>query len=64
MTCPETLGAAGGAISPWLKVIDCLSDGGIVSSHQSGTTSSVIHCNDGQIWYDTHLLPKCYKASS
>ena len=33
MTRPETCGAAGGAISMWVKVIECIGDCGIVSSH-------------------------------
>ena len=32
MTDPRTCGAAGGAISLWVKVIDCATSSGIVSS--------------------------------
>ena len=56
MTRPETCGAAGGAISLWAKMIDCPSSAGIVSSYNSGT-GLFIFCNDGDIRYDTLILP-------
>ena len=55
MTRPDTCGAAGGAISLWLNVNDCPS-GGIVSSHQDGTTSVLIDCGSYYIRYDTHTF--------
>ena len=50
MTRPETCGSAGGAISVWLKVIDC-PYGGIISSH-SHSTGSVIYCTATDFRYD------------
>ena len=52
MTC----GAAGGAISLWVNVIDCPSDTGIVSSLQSGKAiGSTIYCYNGYIVYETYV---------
>ena len=45
MTRPETCGAAGGAISLWIKVIDWSAFGGIVSSRDTSTTESLIACS-------------------
>ena len=56
MTLPETCGAAGGAISLWMNVIDCQWFGGTVSSLKSGTTGSMIYCRSSYIWYDTHVF--------
>ena len=45
ITRPETCGAAGGAISLWMNVIDC-TDGadGIVSSHAGSGSGFFIYC--------------------
>ena len=54
MTRPETCGAAGGAISVWVNVIECVSDrGGIVSSRSSSSSGSIIYCTStGKTVYD------------
>ena len=54
MTRPETCGAAGGAISLWVKVIECVADrGGIVSSRSSSSSGSIIYCtSSGNTVYD------------
>ena len=57
MTRPETCGAAGGAISLWVKVIDCPMTGGIISSQIYGSSGIDIYCASTVIWYDTHVLP-------
>ena len=44
MTRPETCGAAGGAISVWINLIDCML-GGIISSLVHGSSGSVIACD-------------------
>ena len=52
MTRPETCGTAGGAVSFWLKDIDCGNDynNGIISTQQSGTFSGFnVQCHQGQI---------------
>ena len=38
MTRPETCNAAGGAVSFWVKVVDCPSGAGVLSAYNSGTT--------------------------
>ena len=50
MTRPETCGAAGGAISLWINVIEC-GYGGIISSWVEGFTGSNIFCNVDKIVY-------------
>ena len=50
MTRPETCGAAGGAISLWVNVIECPGNGGIVSSY-AGDTSSLVFCRYDEIRY-------------
>ena len=57
MTQPDTCGAAGGAISMWLNVIDCNNNAGIVSSTQLRGIGSLIFCLNNNIQYDTHVLP-------
>ena len=37
MTLPETCGAAGGAVSMWLKIIDCEQDGAMLSTRDAET---------------------------
>ena len=55
MTRPETCGAAGGAFSMWVKVIDCPSPvRGIISSRVS--SGSVFYCVNEVIGYDTYSL--------
>ena len=56
MTRPETCGAAGGAISLWLQLIDCTGIDGIISSLTDGFTGSLIYCSSSTIRYDTHVL--------
>ena len=51
MTRPESCGAAGGAISLWLNVIDCTSVGGIISSF-SFRTGLYILCYSNDMQYD------------
>ena len=52
MTRPETCGAAGGAISVWMKINDCPSgDGGIVMS-SAVTTGAIIYCQVENIRYN------------
>ena len=60
MTWPETCGAAGGAISLWVNVIECPGLTGIVSSY-AGKTSSLVVCAYDQIRYD---LTKPYTTFS
>ena len=54
MTRPETCGAAGGAISLWMNIIDCPYDAGILSSHKSLTTGFRTICL-GSFWYDFEM---------
>ena len=58
MTC-MICGAAGGAISLWINVIDCHSHGGIVSSllTHGVRIGSRFSCTSSDIWYDIHVLP-------
>ena len=51
MTQPETCGAAGGAISLWVNVMDCPTPvGGIISSNkQSKSTGLRIYSSDNYI---------------
>ena len=55
MTRPETCGAAGGAISLWVKLFECLDWGGLVSSMAWDTSGSRIECDNGLIRYDYFL---------
>ena len=59
MTRPETCGAAGGAISVWVNVIECVADrGGIVSSRSSSSSGSVIYCTSSdKTVYDLASFP-------
>ena len=56
MTRPETCGAAGGAISLWVNVIECPGNCGIVSSF-AGDTSSLVFCKYDEVryCYSTHI---------
>ena len=47
MARPETCGAAGGAVSFWVKVIECSSLGGVISTASHGTTGLQIYCTLG-----------------
>ena len=50
MTRPDTCDAAGGAISLWVKVIDCATSSGIVSSVNAPFhTDSAIICENQHI---------------
>ena len=51
MTRPETCGAAGGAISLWMRVIDCPSTGGIVSSFTPKKSGTSIKCGRDNLRY-------------
>ena len=54
MSDPRTCSSAGGAISLWVKVIDCPSRGGIVSSVNAPFhTGSAIICENQHIRYET-----------
>ena len=55
MTRPETCGAAGGAISLWVNVIECSDWEGIISSYNrdvasKSVTSAHIYCGEKLIW--------------
>ena len=43
LTRPETCGAAGGAISLWLRLKDCPDWSGIISTQETGT-GFIIYC--------------------
>ena len=45
MTQPETCGAAGGALSFWMYVIDFIQVSGLVSSHAVNRTGSLVYLN-------------------
>ena len=48
MTRPDTCGAAGGAISLWLKVVDC-ENGGIITTTQNDISTGLFFlCKDGE----------------
>ena len=51
LTQPETCGTAGGAISLWLNLVDCPVWSGVLSSRESGKTSSFILCIEHGIRY-------------
>ena len=55
MTRPETCGGAGGAISFWLKTIDCPTDAGVISSYQFNRASRIF-CYYNNIRYNTLFL--------
>ena len=61
MTRPETCGAAGGAVSFWVKVIEC-SFGGIISSQAYRLTGFQINCftQPPQYAFDTELTLQVY----
>ena len=45
ITRPETCGAAGGAISVWIKIVDCLNQyGGVISSYRPQRSNFFIRC--------------------
>ena len=50
MTRPETCGAEGGAISLWIRVIDCPNIGGLVSSLVDSRTRFCVYCDANSIW--------------
>ena len=49
-------GAAGGAISVWVNVVDCPGNGGIISSYNNNR-ASLISCYNSNIQYNTLLGP-------
>ena len=50
MTRPETCGAAGGAISLWLKVHECHNSGGIITTRENAdSTGFSIYCKNDKI---------------
>ena len=52
ITRPDTCGAAGGAISLWMNLLECPSlYGGIITSRTPWTRGSKISCEIGEIWY-------------
>ena len=51
MTRPETCGTAGGAISLWMKVIDCPTFAGVVSSEAWGSARSMLSCTRASVRY-------------
>ena len=55
MTRLETCGAAGGAISLWVKVMECLGLCGIITSSQASSGTS-IQLTSQSIMYDTLIL--------
>ena len=55
MTQSETCGAAGGAISLWVKLIDCPDWSGVLSSRGSGTGIE-IYCRSSAMRYDNGPL--------
>ena len=55
MTQPETCGEAGGSISLWVKVIECLSLCGIMTSSQASSGTS-IRLTSQSFMYDTLIL--------
>ena len=50
LTQPEKCGAAGGAISIWLKVIGCSEYGGIISTIKHAASGTLVYCSGGKIW--------------
>ena len=58
MTRPETCGAAGGAISVWVNVVDChfggiISSGAVITSYNYyGKTGLQIHCYNNELRYE------------
>ena len=58
MARPDNYGAAGGVISLWVKVINCLGPCGIVSSHPlfGNRIGSFISYSSPAIRYDTHVF--------
>ena len=49
MTRPETCGAAGGAISLWLKIINCPNSDGVITSRRSWRRGFLIYCQSTNI---------------
>ena len=63
MTWPETCGAAGGAISVFVNVIECPGLTGIISSYAQNTSSQVM-CTYDQIRYDLTIPYKTFSQMS
>ena len=50
MSQPETCGAAGGAISMWVNIIDCSNNGGIITTElQAGKMGTSVYCGQRNI---------------
>ena len=50
MTQPETCGAAGGAISMWMKVHECPNNAGIMTTRENAdSTGFSIYCKNDKI---------------
>ena len=63
MTRPETCGAAGGAFSLWLRVIDCGNwRVGVMSSLADETSGLQISCDRGAIRCDVNTYIDLYIA--
>ena len=56
MTRPETCSSAGGAISVWIKFIDCPNHGGIISSRGTWKRGLLFSCSSTNILYDIKML--------
>ena len=48
MTRPETCGAAGGAVSFWMKLIDCNDFGGVISTVSLSETGFQVYCSENK----------------
>ena len=53
MTRPETCGAAGGAISLWMKPTDPSGTNGIISSYANPATGSLVLRSNDHVEYDS-----------
>ena len=63
MTQPDTCDATGGAISVWVKVIECNEYDGIISSltgSPNKSTGSAIDCWNGYIGYDIFAFANAF----
>ena len=56
ITDPRLCGAAGGAVSFWLKIITCTNLDGIISSRGHNKKGFVIHCDSNKIVYAVHFI--------
>ena len=56
MTQPETCGAAGGAVSMWVKISKCQNLGGIISTRGYNENGLIIYCSQDTIKYKYFYL--------